>query len=74
MSPDDEAECMENHEFAYFLNIFVASAKQMKCLLMTERRVFFGDNVFTTLRASRAFQREYFASTTHDTQHTQHNA
>ena len=74
MSPDDAAECMAHHEFADFLNILVATAKQMKYIIMTEARIFFGDKVFATHRASKAFQREYFASATHDTQYTQHNA
>ena len=62
--------CMENHEFVDFINILVATAKQMKYNIMTEARIFFGDKVFTTHRASQAFQSEYFASATHDTQYT----
>ena len=74
MSPNDEAECMDNHEFADFLNILAASAKPVIYLIMTEGRVFFGDKVFTTLLASQAFQREYFASATHDTHYTIYSA
>jgi len=74
MSPDEAVECMTNHEFADFLHILVCTSKQMKYIIMTEGRIFFGDNVFTTHRASPAFQREYFASATHDIQYTQHNA
>ena len=74
MSPDDEHECLESIEFPEFLHILVATAKQMKYNIMTEARIFFGDKVFTTHRASKAFQREYFASATHDTQYTQNNA
>ena len=61
MSPDghDESDCLNSPEFAEFLNILVATAKQMKYTIMTEGRVFFGDNVFTTHRASQTFQREY---------------
>ena len=74
MSPDEAVECMTNHEFADFLHILVCTSKQMKYIIMTEGRIFFGDYVFTTHRASPAFQREYFASATHDIQYTQHNA
>ena len=70
MSPANEQECMTSHEFADFLNILVATAKQMRYNIMTEARIFFGDKVFTTHRASQAFQSEYFASATHDTQYT----
>ena len=35
MSPEDTVECMENHEFADFINILVATAKQMKYMIMT---------------------------------------
>jgi hypothetical protein len=73
MSPDEAVECMTNHEFADFLHILVCTSKQMKYIILTEGRIFFGDQVFTTLRASPAFQREYFASATHDSQYTQHN-
>jgi hypothetical protein len=61
MSPDgeDESECVNSPEFAEFLNILVATAKQMRYTIMTEGRVFFGDHVFTTHRASQSFQREY---------------
>ena len=52
---------MTSHEFPDFLNILVATAKQMKYNIMTEARIFFGDKVFTTHRPSQAFQREYFA-------------
>jgi hypothetical protein len=74
MSPDEAVECMTNHEFADFLHILVCTSKQMKYIIMAEGRIFFGDKVFTTHRASPAFQREYFASATHDIQYTQHNA
>ena len=60
MSPEETVMCIESHEFADFINILVATAKQMRYFIMTEGRVFFGDNVFTTLRASTSFQREYF--------------
>ncbi len=55
----DEAECLNSSEFGEFLSILVACAKQMKYQLMTEARVFFGDNGFTTHRASKPFQSEY---------------
>ena len=60
MSPEESDQCMENHEFVDFINILVATAKQMKYVIMTEGRIFFGDNVFTSHRASRSFHREYF--------------
>jgi hypothetical protein len=59
MSPEETVMCMESHEFADFIYILVATAKQMRYVIMTDGRIFFGDNVFTTLRASRSFQREY---------------
>jgi hypothetical protein len=61
MMPHNAQECMTSHEFPDFLNILVATAKQMKYNIMTEARIFFGDKVFTTHRPSQAFQREYFA-------------
>ena len=39
---------MTSHEFADFLNILVATVKQMRYNIMTEARIFFGDKVFTT--------------------------
>ena len=60
MSPEESDQCMENHEFVDFINILVATAKQMRYVIMTEGRIFFGDNVFTSHRASRSFHREYF--------------
>ena len=51
MSPANEQECMTSHEFADFINILVATAKQMRYAIMTEARIFFGDKVFTTHRA-----------------------
>jgi hypothetical protein len=74
MMPNNAQECMTSHEFPDFLHILVATAKQMKYNIMTEARIFFGDKVFTTHRALKAFQREYFASATHDTHYTIYSA
>ncbi len=70
----DEEECLNSSEFGEFMTILVACAKQMKYQSMPEGRVFFGDKVFTTHRASKQFQSEYlpvlriFSKTTHVTQ------
>jgi hypothetical protein len=59
MDGDDEAECVRSPEFPDFLNILAQTVKQMRHQLLVEGRVYFGDNVFTSLRAPPKFQSEF---------------
>ena len=59
MDGDDEAECFRSPEFPDFLNILAQTVKQMRHQLLVEGRVYFGDNVFTSLRAPPKFQSEF---------------
>ena len=59
MDGSDEAECLDSPDLAEFLFILVQNAKQMRYSIITEGRVFFGDNVFSTMRALQKYQREF---------------
>jgi hypothetical protein len=61
MDGSDEAECLDSPDLAEFLFILVQNAKQMRYSIITEGRVFFGDNVFFTMRALQKYQREFYA-------------
>ena len=59
MDGSDEQEVLNSPEVADFMFILVSAAKQLRYSLLTEGRVFFGDNVFTALRASKKYQGEF---------------
>jgi hypothetical protein len=59
MDGSDEQEVLNSPEVADFMFILVSAAKQLRYSILTEGRVFFGDNVFTSLRASKKFQGEF---------------
>jgi hypothetical protein len=59
MDGSDEQEVLNSPKVADFMFILVSAAKQLRYSILTEGRVFFGDNVFTSLRASKKFQGEF---------------
>jgi|GEM_PF-5673281 len=60
MDGTEAEEIMQSPEAADFYYIQVSSAKQMRYLILTQGRVFFGDNVFTTAEAPSAlYAREF---------------
>ncbi len=59
MDGEEERECMEHPDFPEFCWILVQAAKQMRYNLLTDGRVFFGDNVFSTFRAAKKYQGKF---------------
>ncbi len=55
-SEEQDSECMDHAEFSEFSFILVQAAKQMRYNILVEGRIFFGDNVFTTLRPAKKYQ------------------
>ncbi len=55
-----EKYIMDHPDFADLLWIMVLAAKQMRYNLLTDGRIFFGDNVFThTFRPSKKYQGKF---------------
>ena len=61
MDGSKEDEITQDPKFHDFLYILVKVAKQLRYQTLAESRVYFADNVFTHLRASKAVQREFKA-------------
>ncbi len=59
MDGEEEQECMNHKDFPDFLFFLVQATKQMRYIILIEGRIFFGDNVFTTFRAAKKYQRKF---------------